>query len=286
MSTEKIDTIKTPPTNGADKKRTNVFGNCANMFVKLYHHACNVFFPSHIKCIVCGEDLKQKQDIEVCDKCQCKLHKITESECCARCGAVVPGQGKYCLNCQNTDREFDIARSVFVYENEVKRLIAGLKYNNKPYLSRTLSNYLAELYKSLDWQVDLIIPVPLSKKRKEWRGYNQAELLADGLSDAVGVPLNTETLVKIKDTDSQTHLSMVERRNNLRESFKVMDKYAVRGKKILLVDDVMTTGATANACANVLKKAHADRVLVLTIAHGLQEIPAENRVNDSKNGNN
>ncbi len=282
MSTEKTKTIKTPPVNNADKQRTNVFGNCANMFVKLYHHACNVFFPSHIKCIVCGEDLKQKQDIEVCDLCQCKLRKITESECCARCGAVVVGQGQYCLNCQNSDRVFDIARSVFVYEKDIKRLISGLKYNNKPYLSRTLANFLAEFYKNLDWQVDVIIPVPLSENRKKWRGYNQAELLADGLSDAVGVPLNTETLVKIKDTDSQTHLTMLERQNNLRESFKVLDKYAIRGKKVLLVDDVMTTGATANACASVLKKAHAERVFVLTIAHGLQEIPSQNGLVDLK----
>ncbi len=285
MSVEKTEVAIQSPTKKISKnpKRPNAFGKCANVFVKLYHRACSVFFPSNIKCIVCGDDLKEKQDIEICDKCQCKLHKITESECCARCGAVITGQGQYCLNCQNTDREFDIARSVFVYENEVKKLIAGLKYNNKPYLSRTLSNYLAILYKELGWQADLIIPVPLSENRKKWRGYNQAELLADGLSDLINVPINTETLVKIKDTEAQASLSYLERRKNLRASFKVLDKYAVRGKKILLVDDVMTTGSTANACANVLKKAHADRVMVLTIAHGVQEIPTQNKLKIAKN---
>lgn len=282
MNTEKTKAITPLKSTNTKKKQKNVFGKCAGVFVKLYQKACNVFFPSNIKCIICGDDLKQKQDIEVCDKCACKLHFITESECCSRCGAVLSGQGQYCLNCKNGDCEFDIARSVFIYENEVKKLISGLKYNNKPYLSRTLSNYLANLYKELGWKADLIIPVPLSENRKKWRGYNQAELLADGLSDLINVPINTETLVKIKDTESQATLTLAERRKNLRASFKVIDKYAVRGKKILLIDDVMTTGSTANACTNALKKAHADRVMVLTIAHGKQEIPVQNNIKDVK----
>ena len=257
------------------KENDSIFGKCASVFVTLYNRACKVFFPSNIKCLICGDDLKQKQDIEVCDKCKCNLHFITESECCARCGSVISGQGKFCLNCQKGDTEFDIARSVFIYDGEIKHLIAGLKYNNKPYISRTLSNYIAQKFTELKWQADLIIPVPLSDARRKWRGYNQAQLLAEGVSDKLGIPVNTETLVKIKDTDQQVNLSSDERRKNLKDCFKVIDKYAVRGKRILLIDDVMTTGSTASACAHELKKAHADRVMVLTIAHGKTEIPTE-----------
>ncbi len=283
MSAEKTKAVRNIATKSKSKTKTNVFGNCAGIFVKIYHKACTVLFPSNIKCLICGDDLKQKQDIEICDKCRLKLREITESECCTRCGSPIAGQGKFCLNCQGGDVEFDIARSVFVYENEVKHLISGLKYNNKPYLSRTLSCFLAEKYKSLGWQADLIIPVPLSESRKKWRGYNQAALLAEGVSDIIGVPINTEALVKIKDTDTQASLTLAERRKNLKESFKVVDKYAVRGKKILLIDDVMTTGSTANACTHELKKAHADRVLVLTIAHGKPEIPTQSNINSAKN---
>ena len=89
-------------------------------------------------------------------------------------------------------------------------------------------------------------------------------------------------MVKIKDTDSQASLTLQERRKNLQSSFKVLDKYAVRGKKILLIDDVMTTGSTANACTNALKKAHADKVFVLTIAHGKMEIPTQSNIKDVK----
>lgn len=285
MTTQKTTAVrgsKIPRSKKSTSKR-NVFGTCAGVFVKLYNHACSLFFPSKIKCLICGDDLKEKQDIEICDACKCKLKYLTETECCERCGSPMTGQGKFCLNCQNGDCDFDIARSVFLYEGEVKHLISGLKYNNKPYLSRTLSQFLANKYKELGWEADLIIPVPLSPARKKWRGYNQAELLAEGVSDATGVPINTETLVKIKDTDAQATLNLSERRKNLRESFKVMDKYAVKGKRILLIDDVMTTGSTASACTHELKKAHASRVMVLSIAHAKIEIPTETNNNSTKN---
>ncbi|MBQ7977044.1 MAG: ComF family protein [Clostridia bacterium] len=282
MTTQKSTIAKGKLKKGKISERQNVFGTCASMFVKLYHSACSVFFPSNIKCLICGDDLKEKQDIEICDACKFKLQFLSDTTTCARCGAPITGQGQYCLNCQNGDCEFDIARSVFVYEGEIRHLIAGLKYNNKPYLSRTLSQYIAEKYKELGWEADLIVPVPLSSARKKWRGYNQAELLAEGVSDVIGVPINTETLIKIKDTDAQATLNLSERRKNLRESFKVMDKYAVKGKRILLIDDVMTTGSTASACTHELKKAHASRVMVLSIAHAKTEIPTETTKNSAE----
>ena len=285
MSTEKTNTINTTRKNSksTSKSKRNVFGECANMFVKLYHKACSVLFPANIKCLICGDDLPQKQDIEICEKCRCKLHDIAESECCMRCGAPISGQGSFCLNCQNYNVEFDVARSDFVYDGEIKQLIAGLKYNNKPYLSRTLSHFMAQKYRELNWQADLIIPVPLSDARKKWRGYNQAQLLAEGVSEILNIPINTETLVKVKDTETQASLGLAERRTNLESCFKVLDKYAVRGKKILLIDDVMTTGSTANACTHELKKAHAGRVMVLSIAHGKQDIPTQSSLESIKN---
>lgn len=285
MTTQKTTAVKGSKfsRNKNSQNKRNAFGTCAGVFVKLYNKACSLFFPSNIKCLICGDDLKEKQDIEICDACKCKLQFLSETECCARCGSPMTGQGKFCLNCQNGDCDFDIARSVLLYEGEVKHLISGLKYNNKPYLSRTLSRFIADKYKELGWEADLIIPVPLSLARKKWRGYNQAELLAEGVSDYIGLPINTETLVKIKDTDAQATLNLSDRRKNLRESFKVMDKYAVKGKRILLIDDVMTTGSTASACAIELKKAHAARVMVLSIAHAKIDIPTESNNISVKN---
>ncbi len=281
MSNTQKTIISTKLGKSKAKDDKTIFGKCAKIFVTLCNKACNLFFPSNIKCLICERDLPQKQEIEVCEECMHKLNFIAENACCARCGApAVLGHGSFCLNCQNSAREFDIARSVFVYEGEIKHLIAGLKYNNKPYISRTLSNFLAQKFKKLNWQADLIIPVPLSEARIKWRGYNQAQLLAEGVSEKIGVPLNTETLIKVKETEVQANLTLQERQKNLQECFKVLDKYSVRGKRILLIDDVMTTGSTANACAHELKKAHADRVLVLTIAHGKTEIPTQKSIDN------
>lgn len=273
---------KAPKMNNSSKKKTNTFASCVNVFKGLYHKAVNMFFPANIKCIVCGDDLPAVQQIEVCAKCQSRMHFIAENECCQCCGAPVFGEAKYCFNCKDNPREFDLGRSVFVYEDNVEKLIAGLKFNNKPYLSRTLGRYLAELYKELNWQVDLVVPVPMTPARKKWRGYNQAELLAQEFCDTTGLTINTEALVKVKDTDEQKSLSLHDRQKNIKEAFKVADKYSIKGKNILIIDDVMTTGATANACASALKKAHANRVYVLTLAHGKPKIPSQNTLEDIK----
>lgn len=274
-----IKTVAKTSKIDASKKRTFV-GACAGMFMGLYKKACSVLFPANIKCIICGDDLKEVQSIEICDKCKCKLNQIAENQACACCGAPVVGEAKLCLNCKSEPRDFDISRSVFVYEDEIAKLIAGLKFNNKPYISRTLGRYLANLYKELGWEVDLIVPVPMTEARKKWRGYNQAELLAQEVSDAINIDINTETLVKIKETDEQKELSLNERRKNLRQAFKVIDKYPIKGKRILLIDDVMTTGSTADACAMALKKAHASRVFVLTIAHGQMQLALQSGINN------
>ncbi len=257
------------------RKRDSFFG-------ALYQKIHNMFFPARIKCIICGDDLPEVREIEICDRCKCKLNYISENECCACCGAPVVGEAKYCFNCKDNDREFDLGRSVFVYEGEVEKLIAGLKFSNKPYISRTLGRCLGELYKELNWQVDVVVPVPMTAARRKERGYNQAELLAEEFCESTKLPINTEVLVKIKDTEEQKELSMRERQKNIQNAFKVTDKYFVKNHNVLIIDDVMTTGATASACAAALKKAHANRVFVLTIAHGRPKIPTQNNLDNIK----
>jgi len=255
---------------------------CRNFFGALYQKIHNAFFPSKIKCIICGDDLPQMREIEVCDNCQSKFEFIEENKCCQCCGAPVEGEAKYCFNCKDNVREFDVGRSVFVYDGEIAMLIAGLKFNNKPYLSRTLGRYMALLYQELGWQVDCVVPVPMTEVRRKKRGYNQAELLAEEFCAVTKLPLNTEILIKSKDNEEQKELSMQDRQKNIQNVFKVSDKYFVKNRNILLVDDVMTTGATASACASVLKKAHAKHVYVLCLAHGRPKIPSQESINDIK----
>jgi len=255
---------------------------CNSLFSELYKKVHNLFFPSKIKCIICGDDLPEVREIEVCDNCLQRLVFIDESHCCGSCGAPLYGEAKYCFNCKDNVREFDAGRSVFVYEGEVEKLISGLKFGNKPYFARTLGRFLAQLYAELGWKVDLVIPVPSTQSRKKERGYNQAELLVEEFCQETKLPFSTETLIKYKETEEQKELTMLERQKNIQDAFRVQNKYAVQGHNILVIDDVMTTGATASACAGALKKAHAKNVYVLCVAHGRPKIASQENLEDIK----
>lgn len=234
----------------------------------------NLIFPKRIKCMVCGRDLKVEGEIEFCDICLNEMEKIGE-KCCEKCGSKLIAEEKFCLNCQAKDRHFDIGRSCFVFDGNVRHLIHQLKFGNKPYIARAFAPMLRDKLNSLNWEYDVIIPVPLFPKHQKERGYNQSEVLARELVNYVNKPLNTTALIKVRDTSKQLGLGYMERLRNLDEAFEVVDKGSIKGKNILLIDDVMTTGATANACSEVLKKAKVKSVKVLTVAHGVVKIPVE-----------
>lgn len=234
-------------------------------FKKVGKFLNNLFFPSNIKCVCCGKDLKEKQNIEFCEDCMKILDFIEEDKCCTLCGTKLKASN-LCTNCKSHKREFKIARAVFSYEGDVARLIAGFKYNNKPYLKRTFGAVLAKKFEELKWDIDLVIPIPMTKKKKKTRGYNQAELIAEEFCKHTNLTLCTNALVKLKDTVQQARLGFKDRQENIKKSFAVMDAEKIKGKNVLLIDDVLTTGATSNACSMCLKKAGVKDVYVLTIA--------------------
>jgi len=234
----------------------------------------NLVFPKRIKCMVCGRDLKQYSEIEFCDKCLKEMEVITD-KCCEKCGAKLIAEEKFCLNCQSKERNFDIGRSYYVFDNSVRHLIHQLKFGNKPYIARAFAPMLRDKLKDLGWEYDVIIPVPLFPKHKKERGYNQSEKLAVELAKYVDKPVDTESLIKVKDTSKQLGLNFADRMTNLDGAFKVVDKASVKYKNILLIDDVMTTGATANACSEALRTAKVSSVKVLTVAHGVVKLPTE-----------
>jgi len=268
------------PTEAIDEENSNIpivqnkrQSHFLGFFVKAYKCTLGLIFPQKIKCVVCNKDLKKNSKYEVCDECLQKLEFIPANHCCIRCGAKLKAEEKFCYNCQRDERFFDQARSSFVYDGDIKNLVHKLKFENKQYIARAFATFLAETLKETDWEFDKIIPVPISEGKLKSRGYNQAKLLADELANILKREVNSEALQKVKETSDQVGLSYLERKKNLKGSFKVADRYAVRNNNILLIDDVMTTGATASACAEVLKKAKANRVFVLTVAHGVVELP-------------
>ncbi len=224
-----------------------------------------VLFPANIKCLGCGIDLPEKRDIEICDDCLKLLEPITENKCCTLCGTSLK-MANLCPHCKENKREFNIARSAYRYNEFMAGLIKRYKYNNQPYMCATFAHMLSQKYKEIGFDVDCVIPVPISKQRKRQRGYNQSELIAKIFAEENHLPLILDVLLKDKETEHQADLNYEDRQKNIVGSFKVKNKQKIAGKNVLIIDDVFTTGATTSACAKVLKKAKVQSVSVLCVA--------------------
>lgn len=153
------------------------------------------------------------------------------------------------------------------YNRFIKKMLHHFKFNDKAYLYRPLGELLVEtiLRNSLDKEIDIVFYVPLHRRKKAKRGYNQSELLANYISNKLELPLSHK-LIKNKSTKEQHRLSKIERQSNLKDSFKLKNREEVEGKTILLIDDLITTGATLEECAKILKEAGANKVIGLCLA--------------------
>ncbi len=225
--------------------------------------ALDSLYPEDIKCFGCGKDLPKKNIYNICPTCMPSF-EINDGKVCTRCGAKIYGQAGYCFECKNDERFFDTARAPLVYSGVTQKLIRHFKYDNARYLKRYFARLLAEEYAKSGFVADVVVPVPMSKERLKERGYNQALLLAEEFCKLIGLPLDKDNFVRVRNTESQTAKSRKERQSNLEGAFKQIDKNAFVHKNVLLIDDVFTTGATVNECAKTLRASH---VYVLTIAH-------------------
>jgi ComF family protein len=169
-----------------------------------------------------------------------------------------------CALCRRGLRGFDAAYCFGAYEGALRRLIHLFKYEKVQTLAGPLSDLLAAAMPR-DQRFDAIAPAPLHWRRRWLRGFNQAELLARRLSKRTGIPM-LRALRRVESTRTQAGLSNTARRGNVARAFRARRGAAIEGKRILLVDDVMTTGSTAAACALALKRAGAERVALLTVA--------------------
>lgn len=224
-------------------------------------------FPPNLTCVVCGTEINESINAGICDECFKSL-PFNDGGFCLKCGVVLRSDAKYCLNCKSNIKRFsfDFARSSFVFEGSVAKLIKNYKYDNGKYLAQTFAVFMANLVVLEDINADIIVPVPLCKKRKFSRGFNQSELLAKEAGKILGLPVVTKNLVRIRSTKTQTKLTQKQRDANLDGAFEVLNKNIFKGKSILLVDDVLTTGSTAEHCTKELLKAKAANVKVLTLA--------------------
>jgi len=174
-----------------------------------------------------------------------------------------------CSRCVRENHAFDRAFSVCVYEDVIKSLIHSFKYKDKEYLGKPLSRLIVDFINEYDipaGYMDYLIPVPLHRTKLREREYNQAQILCAGVAAALNKPMMDNNLFRYRATDTQTAQEPHQRFTNVKGSFAVTEKNAVLDKNILLIDDVLTTGATASEAARALKSAGANIVFVLTLA--------------------
>jgi len=192
---------------------------------------------------------------------------------CIVCGIPFAGAGTdhVCGSCSTLPPRFDAARAAFAYEGACRDLIHAFKYRNKTHLRRPLA--LLTIARLSDFitsrRSDLILPVPLHRKKLSSRGFNQAVLLGEILSQRLEIPLDRRNLRRIRWTEPQVNLTAHERRTNVKGAFGIHESALVSGRRVLLVDDVLTTGSTAEECARVLKAGGAADVTVITVARAL-----------------
>jgi competence protein ComFC len=226
----------------------------------------DIIYP-RINCILCHRRLDKKAVHGVCDHCVDTLPFIHPPRCTV-CGKPVVAEDTVCKECSLHGHDYDQAIAVFEYSITMRELVHRYKYGREYSLSRTFGYFMDQLLKSCSWQVDMIIPVPLHKNRQKERGFNQAALLGEYISQRNQIPCEQRILIRSVDTKTQTSLSRYERTVNLKNAFTIAKsgEVKIKEKNILLVDDVHTTGATADSCSKVLRQAGASKVYVLTTA--------------------
>ena len=224
----------------------------------------SLFFPKI--CLSCDERLLDCEQY-LCSNCSKSLSFIEDF--CHICGSPKTTGG--CRVCQTNEFLFDKARSVFMFNNVVQNLIHEFKYNEMTRIAKffgKLSQEYIEKLQPFD-HIDYIVPVPLHKVKKRFRGFNQAEYIAREISKNMNWKHLPSLIKRKKFTETQTKLNKEQRRKNVSLAFKINPKYEIKGKNILLVDDVFTTGSTANSIAAALNEKQVNKVFVFTIARAL-----------------
>lgn len=228
----------------------------------------NLLYPLH--CASCKKPLAALNDSGVCSLCEASIHP-NPGPYCIKCGRPLPIAGDTCDECRKTRFYFSIARSACLYEGTLKELTHLFKYKGKIALSKIFSRRMAGFLRSdpcmLDG-IDLITSVPMHRAQALDRDFNHSNVLASNIAKEAGIRF-ADTLDKYRSTRRQNQLSREERLNNLDNAFRIKRDASVEGLKILLIDDIMTTGATCSACAKALLDAGAAEVRCLTLARGL-----------------
>ena len=254
----------------------------------MFRRLLELVFPSNIYCMACGAIIDRSRPYSLCDSCLSELHWVN-GRSCERCGKALGADydGELCPDCEDMEHYFDKGVICLEYGMHEREMILSYKYGGRAYMGEKFADMMYDklAYEGLAYRgrgngavsarkrtdaFDLVVPVPVHKSKLKKRGYNQAQLMAAALAEKLGLLCASEVLVKVKHVDSMSHLNAAERRENIKNSFTMAAGQGkiVKDRRILLVDDVYTTGSTVDECGRVLLEAGARSVSIICLAAG------------------
>ena len=194
--------------------------------------------------------------------------KINKNSLCNKCNITLKKEAVFAVDDYDNEKYFDEHLYVFIYSGIIRNTILNYKFNNKSYIYKTITKFLLknENFVEIIKSYDIIIPVPLSKKRMKERGYNQSELIAKEISKTLNIDINKRYLIKKRNTAAQSTLNKKERQQNPQGVYTLKYPNKIQSKKVLIVDDIYTTGSTVNECSKIISKANTKKIGILTIA--------------------
>jgi len=217
----------------------------------------DLLFPP--RCVGC-----RRSDTWLCPECRRGIERIT-GPLCPCCGRPVAQSDRLCSVCRRMAPPIDGIRSAAYFEGVLREAIHRFKYRGGQALAHPLGQLMAEQWLAYHIPAEVLIPVPLHPTRLAERGYNQATLLARELGAAIGLPVETDSLVRIRATTPQISLAAPARQENVRGAFRCLDE-RMAGRQVALIDDVCTTGATLSSCSAALQEAGAGSIWAYTLA--------------------
>lgn len=224
----------------------NIKANLVNLKNKIL----DIFFPNDIKCIFCDNEVS---DGFICDECL-KKNLFNEGNRCQVCDSPIKEDNIICDHCKSNKRFYQKCFCPLIYEGNVRKSILKFKSDGAKYLAKPFAELIFQQLVLKQVEFDVIVPVPSHKKTIKERGYNPAKVIAEELSILTGKPVE-EALYKTFLTKKQKQLNFEERQSNLENSITLLNKTAVFGKNVLIVDDIITTSATIDTCAKLMPKA-------------------------------
>lgn len=238
--------------------------------MKILTKFMDAVYPESIYCNCCESIIDKTRSYGICDKCISKINWATDKTC-AKCGKVIEGewQNSLCADCMEADHSFDKGITCAEYGVYTRTIVFSLKYSGKTYIAKDIAKAMRDKLSLENTEYDIIVPVPISKKKLKDRGFNQASLICRYLSKFVGKDL-VDGLTRIKETTAQRGLGKIDRYVNLQGAFGVKKYFRdkLKGKKVLLVDDIYTTGSTVDQCSKALGDCGVESINVITFAAG------------------